>query len=420
MRIKEIICSVIVLGSLSVSGFKVYAENSTISEISSASEVQDSTMTTETSSSSEALKEVRETTEPVQTEERDSVNESSEVNEEESVVDEAEYDSLGNLQFHHPVRFEDFTLDPPAFRSARSALSTQQTFINQIAASAKTLANANNLYASVMIAQAIVESGWGASTLSKAPNYNLFGIKGEYNGQSVIMKTQEWSAEQGWYYIDAKFRKYPSFKESLNDNVTILKNTSFSPGVYYYSGAWKSNTKSYKDATAWLTGRYATAPNYGSTLNTVIANYNLTQYDSADGSNTTPQTNAMYRLYNPNSGEHFYTADAAERDKVNKAGWRYEGVSWQAPKSGTPVYRLYNPNAGDHHYTPNVSEKDHLLRVGWRYEGISWRSGGSKPLYRLYNPNAKAGAHHYTPLQSERNNLIKQGWRSEGIGWFGQ
>nr|MDK8214101.1 mannosyl-glycoprotein endo-beta-N-acetylglucosamidase [Enterococcus faecalis] len=75
-----------------------------------------------------------------------------------------------------------------------------------------------------------------------------------------------------------------------------------------------------------------------------------------------------------------------ERDKVRKAGWRYEGIGWQAPKSGTPVYRLYNPNAGDHHYTPHVSEKNNLVKVGWRYEGISWYSPSSgTPLYRLYN-----------------------------------
>ncbi|MBM7711587.1 glycoside hydrolase family 73 protein [Enterococcus xiangfangensis] len=346
----------------------------------------------------------------------ETVNTSSpEVSDKIESIDETEYDSLGNLQFYHPIPFEEFTLEPPAF--SRSAQNTQQAFINQVAPTAKVLASNNNLYASVMIAQAIVESGWGSSTLSKAPNHNLFGIKGEYNGQSVTMKTQEWSEKDGWYYINAKFRKYPSYKESLQDNVTILKRTSFPAGNYYYSGAWKSNTKSYKDATAWLTGRYATAPNYGSTLNSVIATYNLTQYDT---NSSAVQTNAMYRLYNPNSGEHFYTANAAERDNIRKAGWRYEGIGWQAPRSGSPVYRLYNPNAGDHHYTPHLAEKNHLVKVGWRYEGISWYSGGSKALYRLYNPNAKAGAHHYTLLQNERDNLIKHGWRNEGIGWYGQ
>ena len=63
----------------------------------------------------------------------------------------------------------------------------------------------------------------------------------------------------------------------------------------------------------------------------------------------------MYRLYNPNSGEHFYTANPAEKNNLVSLGWRYEGIGWTAPKkSNTPVYRLYNPNSGDHHYTVNV------------------------------------------------------------------
>lgn len=433
MNYKKLLCSVMLLGSLGSSAFVAYGE-----ETSNLAKTQESTTVQESSSSIAPTKKqavgTSETQESVSKKDEESSlssekeTEESSTSEESMIVDEEEYDAQGNLQFHHPIPFDEFTIEPPTFRAARAAaaVSTQQAFINQIAPSAKTLASANNLYASVMIAQAIVESGWGGSTLSKAPNYNLFGIKGEYNGQSVTMPTQEFVNGE-YITINAKFRKYPSYKESLGDNVTVLKTTSFSPGNYYYSGAWKSNTKSYKDATAYLTGRYATAPNYGSTLNSIIETYNLTQYDSnsSGGNNggSTPapvQTSAMYRLYNPNSGEHFYTASTAERDKVRKAGWRYEGIGWQAPKSGTPVYRLYNPNAGDHHYTPHVSEKNNLVKVGWRYEGISWYSGGSKPLYRLYNPNAKAGAHHYTLLQSERNNLIKQGWRNEGIGWYGQ
>lgn len=421
MDYKKLLCSVMLLGSLGSSTLVAYGEettgssgtqeNSAIVESSSSSDNSartQSTLSQETSGSVEESATAQTSDEQVE----ESVDDQESV-----VIDEEEYDAQGNLLFHHPIPFEDFTIEPPAFRAARSSVSTQQAFINQVAPSAKTLASANDLYASVMIAQAIVESGWGGSTLSKAPNYNLFGIKGDYNGQSVTMPTQEY-VNGKYVTVNAKFRKYPSYKESLGDNVTVLKKTSFTSGVYFYSGAWKSNTKSYKDATAYLTGRYATAPNYATTLNSVIETYNLTQYDTG-GSNVV-QTNAMHRLYNPNSGEHFYTASSAERDNVKKAGWRYEGIGWQAPKSGSPVYRLYNPNAGDHHYTLNVAEKNNLVKVGWRYEGISWYSGGSKPLYRLYNPNAKAGSHHYTLLQSERDNLIKKGWRNEGIGWYGQ
>ena len=127
----------------------------------------------------------------------------------------------------------------------------------------------------------------------------------------------------------------------------------------------------------------------------------------------------MYRLYNPNTGEHFYTASIVERDSVWSAGWNYEGMSWYAPKSGDPVYRLYNKNAGDHHYTTSASEKNYLVSVGWSYEGVAWRSGGSSPLYRAYNPNAIAGAHHYTTNKAEIDSIVAAGWKYEGKAWNG-
>ncbi|MBQ9278519.1 MAG: hypothetical protein IJ224_07780 [Lachnospiraceae bacterium] len=141
-----------------------------------------------------------------------------------------------------------------------------------------------------------------------------------------------------------------------------------------------------------------------------------------ESGNTSSQTVNMYRLYNPNSGEHFYTSNSKEKDNLVKVGWRYEGIGWKAPKtSKTPVYRLYNKNAGDHHYTMSATERDFLVSVGWKYEGIGWYSDDSKsvPLYRQYNPNAKAGSHNYTVSKSENDMLVSVGWKGEGIGWYG-
>ncbi len=61
----------------------------------------------------------------------------------------------------------------------------------------------------------------------------------------------------------------------------------------------------------------------------------------------------VYRLYNPNSGEHFYTTNFYEGNSLKNVGWLDEGIGWQAANSGAPVYRLYNPNVkgGDHYYT---------------------------------------------------------------------
>ncbi|MCR5582134.1 MAG: leucine-rich repeat protein [Eggerthellaceae bacterium] len=133
-------------------------------------------------------------------------------------------------------------------------------------------------------------------------------------------------------------------------------------------------------------------------------------------------TQAMYRMYNPNGGEHFYTASAEERDWLSTLGWKYEGIGWTAPAtSDAPVYRLYNPNGGDHHYTSSVEERDWLRGLGWKYEGIGWYSASrdGQALYRLYNPNAATGSHHYTTSAEERDYLASLGWQKEGVGWYG-
>ena len=139
---------------------------------------------------------------------------------------------------------------------------------------------------------------------------------------------------------------------------------------------------------------------------------------AADSASSQP----MNRLYNPNSGEHFYTASDFERDSLRTAGWSYEGTGWYAPEhSDVPVYRLYNPNAGDHHYTTSVVERDHLVSVGWNDEGVGWYSSEAAdrlPLLRQYNPNAIAGAHNFTLSQVENDHLIDVGWRAEGVAWY--
>lgn len=139
----------------------------------------------------------------------------------------------------------------------------------------------------------------------------------------------------------------------------------------------------------------------------------------------------LNRLYNPNSGEHFYTKDVVEKDTLVDLGWHDEGIGWTSPvDSSKPVYRLYNPNAGDHHYTTSPNERDILVTVGWKYEGIGWFSAEGafthKPavdvetvdVYRQYNPNAKAaGAHNYTTNEAENDFLVSVGWLEEGLAW---
>ena len=130
----------------------------------------------------------------------------------------------------------------------------------------------------------------------------------------------------------------------------------------------------------------------------------------------------LYRAYNPNSGEHLYTADKAEYDKLVGLGWHGEGNAWKAASKGAPVYRLYNPNSGEHFYTISESEYNDVAAAGWKKEGVAFYSDNNRgvEVYRLFNPNAKgAGSHHYTTLASERDTLIKAGWKYENVAFYG-
>ena len=151
-----------------------------------------------------------------------------------------------------------------------------------------------------------------------------------------------------------------------------------------------------------------------------VDNFSIKVYATSAANPVT--TKPMHRLYNPNSGEHFYTAEDAERDNLISLGWNDEGEGWMAPSvSNTPVYRLYNSIAGEHHYTMDVSERDNLVSLGWNDEGIGWYSDDAKTVtvYREYNPNAFANNHNYTTDKKEHDNLISLGWNDEGTAWFG-
>jgi surface protein len=185
------------------------------------------------------------------------------------------------------------------------------------------------------------------------------------------------------------------------------------------------------EATAQATGSIT---NLGSATNTIEVvpgtNYVASNYDiqKSEGTLTvTAERVAMFRLYNPNSGEHFYTSSEVERDATIAAGWNYEGIGWYAPSmSSTPVYRLYSGT--DHHYTTSETERDALLEAGWIDEGIGWYSDDNEgvALYRQFNPYVdpeaetnNSGSHNYTVDKFENDYLVSLGWQEEGIAWYG-
>ena len=157
---------------------------------------------------------------------------------------------------------------------------TTEKFISSISEEARQMGQEKDLYASVMIAQAILESGSGSSELSQAPNNNLFGIKGVWKDKegkeySVNYSTKEDDGTGSLYTTRSDFRAYPTTKESLEDYADLLTDSM----AEYYSGAWKTNAKDYKEACEFLQGRYATSTTYAESLISLIETYDLTRFD---------------------------------------------------------------------------------------------------------------------------------------------
>ncbi|GAB2026427.1 LysM peptidoglycan-binding domain-containing protein [Lactovum odontotermitis] len=168
--------------------------------------------------------------------------------------------------------------------------------IQNIAASAVPVANEYGLYPSVMIAQAILESGSGSSELASQYN-NYFGVK-YTSGSSVEMPTTE--------YIDGvaqtvteSFQVYGSPAESFAAHAELLSG--------YYPGTLVANTSSYLDALDALQGRYATDPNYAGLLNSIITSYDLTAYDGGAGYTNTAAAAAPAGSYVVQSGDSLWS-----------------------------------------------------------------------------------------------------------------
>ena len=148
-----------------------------------------------------------------------------------------------------------------------------ERFIALIGEQARKVAADHDVYASVMIAQAILESGSGSSALSQAPYNNLFGIKGSYQGRSVTMATSEDDGTGSLYGIDASFRAYGSPYESMVDYADLVGKSPV------YKAARRDTAATPEDAARALQGTYATDTSYAAKLVGLIETYHLTDYD---------------------------------------------------------------------------------------------------------------------------------------------
>ena len=254
-----------------------------------------------------------------------------------------------------------------------------------------------------------LSTGWMGmtSSLSKNQTISLVGFPQDHFRQM-------WGMSGNVSQISNPLFNYSNISEFPGQSGSPIFNTSNNiVGINVADANYPNNTTPTHYVPSSLASQY---PNYGVQL--TASNINWIQ-------NNVPalKATALYRVYNPNNGEHLYTRNLNEVISLTKVGWNYEGVNSQQPATGNAVYRLYNPNSGEHFYTLSSYERDSLVKAGWRYEQIPFYSDAAKhtAIYRLFNPNAKGKqiSHFYTSSSAERDSLVKIGWRYEQISWYG-
>jgi lysozyme len=119
---------------------------------------------------------------------------------------------------------------------------------------------------SVTVAQAIVESGWGRSSLTRRHN-NLFGVK----GGAVKLRTREFRGGK-WRRTSASYRSYPSIDESIAHHAEIMNG----PHFRRFQPLW-ADWRAYLRAIA---PKYASSPTYVSTVSGMVERYGLERFDA--------------------------------------------------------------------------------------------------------------------------------------------
>ncbi|MDE3022966.1 MAG: glycoside hydrolase family 73 protein [Pseudomonadota bacterium] len=147
-------------------------------------------------------------------------------------------------------------------------------FINALASAAQESMKTTKIPASFVIAEGALESGWGQSMLAEN-GMNLFGVKADpsWNGPTIEMRTREYLRGE-WVIVPAKWRKYSTWLDCINDHAKFLLNNP----RYEKAFAYTSDSIAFTRAIA--AAGYATDPSYAAKIIAIIYGHNLIQFDS--------------------------------------------------------------------------------------------------------------------------------------------
>ena len=192
-----------------------------------------------------------------------------------------------------------------------------------------------------------------------------------------------------------------------SDYTAIAGTLTFTPGRTIHSIAVPIVTDTTPEGTETFTVNLSSAT--GATLLRIQATGTIADPPS-------PTTVRMYRAYNPNADYHFFTTAYPEFANAVAAGYRDETTGrtgFCVPNTqvtgSVVIFRMYNPNTGRHYYSVGAGEREQLKSIGWVYEKdegsiYTTQIFGSTEIFKLYNKNS--GVHLYTESAATKDAIL--------------
>ena len=298
----------------------------------------------------------------------------------------------------------NFQLSIFNFASAQRTNQAYWDYIENYHEMAQEQMRLHGIPASITLAQGLLESGAGRSTLATQAN-NHFGIKvsSGWTGPYMVKSDDR---------PDDRFRKYRNARESYEDHSQFLLKPR-------YASLFKLSPTDYK---GWAKGLkscgYATSPTYAQQLITIIENYKLYEYDDASKKHhhshsdhqaqhgwqaAVAQANTAQPTSRSQAEQLFYAAHPVQQNNRNyyivvQSGDNMPtlammtGISRRKIRRYNDLPRKYQPQAGDVLYLQKKrthADKaykgiPHVVQEGESMYSISQRYGiRLKSLYKL-------------------------------------
>ena len=290
-----------------------------------------------------------------------------------------------------------------AIVSAMAQSAKYQAYISKYRDIAISQMREHSIPASITMAQALLESGAGTSTLA-VKGHNHFGIKAHRDWTGPVMLRDDDAPNE-------KFRVYAHDEQSYEDHSLFLKRSR------RYAALFNLSVTDYK---GWAHGLkaagYATSPTYASKLIQIIEDYNLTDLDQAAFHKHHPkpvvvnkQTVVQQAAGKEQHPIHFnnrnYYIVARQGDTFESLAEAF-GVSARKLRRNNEVDRHHQLRVGDIVYFEKkqkraekiYKKKYHVLQSGESLYLVSQKYG--MRLKTLYNINRYAP--DYTPKVGDR------------------